>query len=111
MHTSETSAVYDRWTQPRYEIRVRGTIHPTYLWGSAGITKDIKFYRPLVLHIRNDAFGEAVTFGTRLASGVQTNLGTLGPGECVSIPVQDISGVFATCTLESTVGCLLKGDN
>jgi hypothetical protein len=79
-----------------------------YLWGSAGITQNLKFARPLVLHVRNDPFGEAITVGTQVAAGAQTSMGTLQPGECVSIPVQDLSGVFATCALESTVNCMIK---
>jgi len=83
---------------------------PIYLWGSAGIKpKNIIFDKPLLLHIRNDVFGEEITFGTQVASGTQTTMGTLQPGECVSIPLQDISGVFATCVLESNVACLIKG--
>src|ERR1039458_5824675 len=117
MPKSPLAAVYDHWTQPSYEIRVRGTTPPTYLWGSAGIKKNIPFNKPLVLHVRNDVFGEPITIGTQVAAGPQTAYGTLNPGECVSIPVQDISGVFATCpplpsaltvTIESTVGCLIK---
>lgn len=110
MRSSPLTAIYDRWTQPSYEVRVRGTApaSPTYLWGSAGITKNITFDKPLLLHMRNDVFGEAVTFGTRVASGTQTTLGTLQPGETVSIPMQGISGVFATCPLESTVACMIK---
>lgn len=79
-----------------------------YLWGSAGVADNITFQKPLLLHIRNDPFGEVVTFGTQVSSGAQTTLGTLEPGECVSIPVQGISGVFATCALESSVCCLIK---
>ena len=88
-----------------YHVRVRGT---KYLWGSAGITQDITFSRALVFHIHNHLFGEAITFGTRLSSGDQKNIGTLQPGECISIPLQDISGVFAQCDLESIVACIIK---
>ena len=77
-----------------------------YLWGSAGLTEDITFARPLVLH--NDDFGEPITIGTQVASGTRTSLGTLAPSECVSIPVQTISGVYATCALETNVRCLIK---
>lgn len=84
-----------------------------YLWGSAGITQEINFDKPLVLHIRNDLFGEAVSLGTQtptqVSSKTQTTIGTLQPGECVSIPVQSMSGVVATCALKSTVACLIKG--
>jgi len=109
MRTSPLTDIYDTWTQPSYEVRVRGTTPPTYLWGSAGIRhQNISFDKPLLLHIRNDVFGEVVTFGYQVASGTQTTIGTLQPGECVSIPVQDKSGVFATCVFESIVACLIK---
>jgi hypothetical protein len=92
----------DPWS---YTIRVRGT---KYLWGSAGITSNLTFDKPLVLHIHNDVFGESITFGTEDATGTQTTIGTLDTGEAVSIPLQTIRGVFATCTLESTVHCVLR---
>jgi len=106
MQGSPLMSIYDHWTHASYEVRVRGTI---FLWGSAGVTENITFDKPLLLHVRNDVFGEVIQFGTQVASGAQTPFGSLGPGECVSIPLQGISGVFATCTLESTVACLIKG--
>ena len=105
MRTSPSRAIYNRWTEPSYEIKVRGTMH---LWGSVGITKNIIFEKPLLLHIRNDLFGEDITFGTQKASGTQETIGTLKPGEFVSIPLNDLSGVFASCEQESTVCCLIK---
>jgi hypothetical protein len=58
--------------------------------------------------MRNDIFGEDVTFGT-FVSGTQTPIGTLHPGECVSIQITNISGVYATCDagLESVVACII----
>lgn len=79
-----------------------------HLWGSAGITKDILFDKPLLLHIYNELFGEVITFGKQKASGTKEVIGTLQPGECVSIPLNDLSGVFATCVQESTVCCLIR---
>lgn len=102
---------YHQWAHPCWEVRVRGTSKsPMYLWGSAGITENVRFEKPLLLHVHNDVFGEAVTIGTRVAGGSQTTLGTLQPGEAVSIPMQSISGVFAFAPndLESTVSCLIK---
>jgi hypothetical protein len=99
------------WSRPSYTVRVRATM---YLWGSAGVTENIPFAKPLLLHIRNDVFGQPIKFGTQVASGVKKPMGTLQPGECVSIPVQGMSGVFATCmpvaggAPESTVSCLIK---
>ena len=103
MRTSPSRA-YAYWNQPSYEVKVRGTMH---LWGSAGVTKDIVFDKQLVLHIQNDLFGEAISFGTQNASGTQEPLGTLQPGECVSIPLNNLSGIFATCVKESCVYCLI----
>jgi len=111
MRPSPLTSIYDQWTQPSYEVRVRGLSPPIFLWGSAGVTQNITFDKPLILHLRNDLFGEVISFGTQVAFGTQTPYGTLGPGECVSIPLQDISGVFATCELESTVACLIKGSS
>jgi hypothetical protein len=106
---SPSGGVYSRWTQPSYEVKVRGTTDPPmHLWGSAGITQAISFDRPLLLHIHNDLFGADITFGTRKASGTPQTIGTLKPGEFVSIPLNDLSGVFATCEQESTVCCLIK---
>jgi hypothetical protein len=115
---SPSMTSFDDWSLPSYKVRVRGTVpRAPYLWGSAGITAaNITFPRPLVLHIHNDLFGDFVTFGTQAASGGQTTIGTLAPGECVSIPLQEtsgagISGVFATCPTESMVTCLVRALN
>ena len=110
MQKSSLTSIYDRWARPSYEVRVRGTIpeNPTqtYLCGSAGITDDIPFDKALILHLRNDIFGETITFGTKDASGQHTK-GQLGPGEAVSIQINNISGVFASCQNESIVACVL----
>jgi|SRR5271165_1619069 len=111
MQRSNLTSIYDRWVRPSYEVRVRGTLdHPTYLWGSAGITTDIGFDKALVLHLRNDVFGAEITFGTQKASGAKTKttIGTLQPGECASLQIDNISGVFATCELESVVACVIN---
>ena len=88
-----------------FRRRVRGTI---YLWGSSGLTQDVNFTRAPVLHIHNDLFGEQITVGTQQSGGPMTALGTIDPGECLSISIQNISGVYATCTLESNVHCRLR---
>ncbi len=87
--------------------RIRGTI---YIWGSRGITTNLHFQSPLILYLRNDVFGQPITIHTEKADGTRTALGTLGAGEYLSIPVQDIRGVSATCALESTVSYMLSGD-
>ena len=88
-----------------YRRRVR---NPVYLWGSAGLTEDAKFNRPPILHIHNDVFGEQITISTRKADGTTDSLGTLEAGECISVAIDKISGVFASCTKESTVICRIR---
>jgi hypothetical protein len=105
MRSSPLTSLFDRWSHPSYEIRVRGT--PIFLWGSAGITQN--FSQPLTLHIRNDLFGQQISLTTCVASGAQTAIGKLQPGECVSIPLQGLSGVSANCAqYESVVACLIR---
>ena len=108
MNTSELTVPYDPWPHPSYEVRVRTPPpnSPIFLWGCADISQNMTL--TLVLHIRNDVFGDVIRFGTAVAAGTQTFIGTLQPGECISIPLQGISGVFATCALESTVCCLIR---
>jgi hypothetical protein len=108
--TTPLTALYDTWTRPSYERRVRPASStnpalPMFLWGSAGMP-DISFDEPLILHIRNETFGDVVTLGTQVA-GTQTTYGTLQPGECVSIQLQAMAGVYATCPTESVVACLI----
>jgi hypothetical protein len=81
-----------------------------YIWGSAGITSDLHFPAPLILYLRNDAFGEPVTIRTETADGTSTTIGTLDAGEYLAVPIQDIRGVAATCALESTLSYILSGD-
>lgn len=104
MQQSLLMPTFDHRTNASYEVRVRGTM---FLWGSAGITVNATFDKPLLLHVRNNVFGEVVTVGTQVAAGTQQVLGTLSPGECFSIAIENISGVFATCALETNVHCLI----
>ena len=123
--TSPLTAIYDHWSRPSYEVRVRGPgVSPgpwpwpgiNFLWGSPNIPNPISFDKPLILHIRNDLFGEDVTFGTLVGlltgppPGTRTQIGILHPGECVSIQVLNVSGVYATCAagLESVVSCIIR---
>lgn len=105
MRQSPFIPAFQSSTHPSYEVRVRGTM---YLWGSNGISVNTKFDKPLLLHVRNNVFGQPATLGTQVASGTQTTVGTIQPGECFSIPIQNISGVFATCALETTFDCLIQ---
>ena len=88
-----------------YTVRVRGTL---CLWGSLGITQNAEFQTTVLLHLRNDRYGQEVTIGT-LVSGTQSAIGTLQPGECFSIPIQDITGIYASCAApyESDVYCVI----
>lgn len=92
------------WNAPTYSVKVRGL---RYLWGSAGLTTNLTFKKAFILHIANDLAGEPVTIGTSIAAGTKTKLGTIKPGECLSVPVNDISGVYAESTLDTIVHCLI----
>jgi|SRR5579862_2725622 len=105
MHQSPLMPAFDTRRHANYQVRVRGTM---YLWGSGGITTNATFDKPLLLHVRNNVFGETVTVGTQVAGGPLIPLGTLDPGECLSISIQNMSGVYASCTLESNVDCLIQ---
>jgi hypothetical protein len=108
MKDMSPASSYGNWSESSYVVRVRGVDPPVFLWGSSGLSRNLTFDKPLLLHIRNDVFGEAVSFGTQAASGQRTDFGSLQPGECVSIPLNDLVGVYATCALETTVACLIK---
>ena len=119
--TLPLSTLYTHHARPSYEVRVRGPGVGSgpwpwpgidFLWGSANIPNAMAFEKPLILHIRNDIFGEDVTVGTLvgpLTTGSKTQIGVLQPGQCVSIQVSNISGVYATCAagLESVVACII----
>jgi hypothetical protein len=93
--------LYD-WSRSTYRLRVRSA--KIFLWGSAGVS-DQSFNPQLILHIRNDMFGVEIHIGTQTAAGGSTPIGTLEPGECLSLPINHICGVYATCTQESIVSC------
>ena len=108
--TTPLTAFYDNWTRPSYEVRVRTASSanpalPTFLWGSAGMP-DTSFDKPLVLHIRNETFGDVITLGTQV-NGTRTKYGTLQAGECVSLQLQAMAGVYAICPTESVVACVI----
>jgi hypothetical protein len=105
---SWSSSHQDRFEHHRlYTVRVRSAT--TYLWGSSGIKSNASFASPLILHIHNEVAGEPVTFGTETSDGAQTTIGTLQPGQSFSVSINDVRGVFATCTVvESNVSCSIK---
>jgi hypothetical protein len=108
-HRRDNSRVLpEDWNQLSYTTRVRASLGTVYLWGSAGITQNITFASPLLLHIRNDLLGEAISIGTATGGVAQAASGTLQPGECISLPLQNVTGVWATCALDSLVSCRIE---
>jgi hypothetical protein len=107
MFQSPLAPSFDVRSRPSYQIRVRAT---TYLWGSATITADATFSKPLLLHIRNNVFGDVVHLFTQSAGGTD-GLGALRPGEAYTIAIQGMSGVYATCASESAVDCLIESSH
>jgi hypothetical protein len=88
-------------------VKVRGT---AYIWGSASVLANITFPQPLVLHIHNDVLGEDVMLSTAATGEPPAELGTISAGQALSIPLQDVTGVVATCDLQSRVRCTLTHD-
>lgn len=110
MRTLPATAPYNPWPHPSYEVRVRAAT--AYLWGANGLKLALTLTKPLVLHIRNSEIGEDIVVGTEtVAAGAQV-IGTLEPGQCVSIPiVQGLTGVTAQCapdSHESIVACHIQ---
>jgi len=100
-----------------YQVKVRNsaTNTPIFLWGSAGIVAPISFPTPPLLHMRNDELGQPISIG--VANGedsIQPPIGILQPGECLSMPIQNISGVYASYptsanpTAITTLSCFIK---
>ncbi|MDQ2654098.1 MAG: hypothetical protein M3Z20_13785 [Chloroflexota bacterium] len=87
-----------------YSAKVRGI---TYLWGSASISTNLTFEKAPMLSIANDPAGEPVKIGTQVATGATTELGTLKPGERVSVSINDLTGIYADCASESLVHCVM----
>jgi hypothetical protein len=90
-----------------YRIRVRGTV---YLWGSSEINQDLTFPQPLILHVRNETLGEDVSLSIASSAGAPADIGTLSAGQSLSIPLQDLTGVIATCELQSKVSCRVSSN-
>jgi len=85
-----------------YVVKVRGK---TYLWGSGGLTG--VFAWPLLLVINNDTVGDPIQIGSEGSGTAQTSYGTLQPGECWTVPLQNLRGVFANCSTDTTVACTI----
>jgi hypothetical protein len=84
-----------------YRVKVRNVTTGdyggvTFIWGGAGVNEEIK--SSLYLHFRVDDVGEKITFGILQKVGVSKQAidkGTLSPGECFSIRLDAIFGVYA----------------
>jgi hypothetical protein len=89
-----------------YQARVSNEM--TYLWGGAGIQKDIA--APFFLLCRVDEFGETIELVTEsIANGRQPDqYGTLKPGETYIVALDQVCGVLAKTTqghVDSIIWC------
>ena len=74
-----------------YDVKVRGTVPPIYLWGSPGILSNLHW--PLLLSLKNDVVGDAIKIHTEDADGQQTVIGTLQAGECYTLPLLGLQAI------------------
>jgi hypothetical protein len=102
MNATKPGERNDEGNGSTYSVKIRGL---KYLWGSAGLTKDVTFEKALILHIANDLSGAPVKIGLQVAAGTKTEFGTIEPGERISLSVNNISGLYADCGSESLVHC------
>jgi hypothetical protein len=71
-----------------------------YLWGGARIEASLS--SSLILHLRVDDEGEPIVVGVnRISPRREIRIGELRVGECFSIPLDGISGVFAECIVDT----------
>lgn len=76
-----------------YRVKVRRT---TYLWGGEGVKQTLKADINSCLYFRVDEVGESVRFGVRSADkGALVEYGVLRPGECFTVPLKGVLGVYA----------------
>lgn len=82
-----------------YSVKVRTK---AYLWGSSGVTAGISV--PLLLVVHNDVWGDPIAVSSEGTAGAAA-LATLLPGECWTLDLSGLRGVYATCDTDSTVNC------
>ena len=82
-----------------YTVKVKEEV---FLWGSRGVqqTLDGPFY--LTIHV--DPFGDEVRVTTFDGSS-DTDIGTLKPGECWTVPLNGLCGIYGYCETDSVVAC------
>jgi hypothetical protein len=97
---------FERSTDASFTVKIG---ERTFIWGSDAVLVNLSFARPPVLHIRNYLYSSWVTLSTQVAAGTVTKLGQIAPGQCLSIQIQDIVGVLASCAAgtESYVSCVI----
>ena len=83
-----------------YIVKVR---NKTFIWGSSGVMVGSRW--PLILVINNDPVGDVVELGSLTTATSPTVYGTLQPGECWTIPLEGLRGVYAVCDTDTTMAC------
>lgn len=89
-----------------YAVKVRAE---SYLWGSAGLNTSLEW--PLLLIINNDPLGDPIEVGSEATPASRTIHGTLQAGECWTVPLHGLRGVFATCSTDTTILCTILVPN
>lgn len=91
----------------QYRVKVRST--PTFLIGGVGVVDG--FSAPCTLVVRVDEDGEQVNFGVYKEAPMQSDknksLGFLDPAQTLLIGIDDMRGVYASCSTETFVDCYI----
>lgn len=87
-----------------YNVKVRES---TYLWGGQGVVQS--FSTDLYIFLRVDDHGEAITIGhEKLNPRRQTLIAELQPGETLTVPLSNLSGIYAHCKHDCQVQCAIQ---
>lgn len=94
----------------QYSVKIKknpGVVEKTYIWGGQSIAFNLK--SSLFLVIRVPEQGEDIQIKTE-SKDISTprDIGTLKAGELFTIPLNEIKGVYATCSQDIRVDCSIE---
>lgn len=86
-----------------YTTKVKDKV---FLWGSDNVFERLDF--SLFLTIHNDPYGDEIRI-FKFDGSSDTDMGALRPGECWTVPLSGLHGVYGLCDTDSAVNCVVAG--